>query len=52
MAAPVDSVTVRRAMSAERTMAEHIVVQPNGAKGMDGAIQVLTPSDPRRRMAA
>ena len=51
MAARVYSVTVHRAMSAERTMAEHIVLQLKGAKGMDGAIQPLTPSDPRLRMA-
>ncbi len=52
MAAPVYSVTVHRAMSAERTMAEHIVLQPKGAQCTDGAIQPLTPSDPRLRMAA
>src|SRR5712691_3177420 len=46
MSARVYSVTVHRAMNSESTMAEHIVLQPKGAKGMDGAIQPL----PRDRL--
>ena len=49
MAARVYSVTVNRAMSAERTMVEHIVLQPEGAKGKRTIVDVRS-HRPDRRM--
>lgn len=52
MSARVFAITVHRASNGERTMAEHVVLQPKGAKGMDGAIQPLASENRVGRMAS
>lgn len=51
MSARVFTITVHRSSNGERTMAEHVVLQPKGAKGLDGAIQPLVPGDHLTRIA-